>query len=154
MKVMATKKKGRETDSTETEATTGTDKDGSGGSSSTKAAPREPAGRASRGHEAPVKKRQDNDGGLMDEAPAKKKKEEQEEGGLLETLRQYKQFLHEVYIEFGKISWPSRRQVFQETYSVLFLVTLITVMVLGFDWVIGKYVFGPLGEWTRHLGGG
>ncbi len=71
-----------------------------------------------------------------------------------ESILQARRLLREVVIEFKKISWPGRRQVMQETYSVLFLVTIITLMVLGFDWFVGKFIFGPIGEWTRHLGGG
>jgi preprotein translocase SecE subunit len=64
------------------------------------------------------------------------------------------QFLKEVVIEFNKITWPGRAQVVQETYSVLFLVTVITLMVLSFDWFLGKAIFGPLEYWARIHGGG
>jgi preprotein translocase SecE subunit len=65
-----------------------------------------------------------------------------------------RQFLKEVVIEFNKITWPGRAQVIQETYSVLFLVTVITLMVLSFDWFLGKAIFGPLEYWARLHGGG
>jgi preprotein translocase SecE subunit len=65
-----------------------------------------------------------------------------------------RQFLKEVSIEFNKITWPGRAQVIQETYSVLFLVTIITLMVLSFDWFLGKAIFGPLEYWARLHGGG
>lgn len=56
-------------------------------------------------------------------------------------LVQLQQFVKEVVIEFRKISWPDRKQVIRESYSVIFLVALITLMVLGLDKVLG-YVFG------------
>lgn len=70
------------------------------------------------------------------------------------TFTEVRQFLKEVWIEFNKISWPDRQQVIRETWSVLFLVTVITVMVLGFDWVLGHVIFGPLEHWARMHGGG
>lgn len=53
-------------------------------------------------------------------------------------------FLREVVKEAKKITWPPRSQVIQETTSVIVLVTLITVMVLGFDYALGNWVFGPI----------
>lgn len=64
------------------------------------------------------------------------------------------QFAKEVLLEFRKISWPDRRQVFRETLSVLFLVAFITLLVLGFDWFLSKLVFGPLEHFARLHGGG
>jgi preprotein translocase SecE subunit len=65
----------------------------------------------------------------------------------------FQQFLKEVLIEFKKISWPDRAQIFRETMSVLVLVTIITVLVLGFDAFLSKIVFGPIDQWVRtHLG--
>ena len=46
------------------------------------------------------------------------------------------QFLKEVAIEHRKITWPDNKQVVRETWSVLFLVTAITMIVLGIDWVL------------------
>lgn len=86
-------------------------------------------------------------------AAAKSKKKE-EDSELSESIKDIRQFLKEVVIEFRKITWPGRRQVIQETYSVLFLVTLITLMVLGFDWFLGKGIFGPLEHFARLHGGG
>lgn len=80
-----------------------------------------------------------------------KKSKEQKKGNALTELRQ---FLFEVFVEFRKITWPSREQVFKETLSVLFLVAVITLMVLGFDWVLGNVVFGPLEHFARLHGGG
>ncbi|HEY9870993.1 MAG TPA: preprotein translocase subunit SecE [Candidatus Obscuribacterales bacterium] len=92
-----------------------------------------------------------NDQAAKAAAKAKKKDEESEIG---ESIKDVRQFLKEVVIEFRKITWPSRRQVIQETWSVLFLVTLITLMVFGFDKVLAMVVFGPLEHWARLHGGG
>jgi len=154
---MATKKKGR-----------GSDKDVKADSSpqgskpeagkingAAKAAPSPPEKKAPRkdGDKAPPAKGKGNaDNGAKAAAAKNKKKEEGSELG--ESFKDVRQFLKEVAIEFRKITWPSRRQVVQETYSVLFLVTLITLMVLGFDWFLGKGVFGPLEHFARLQGGG
>ncbi|MBS2002339.1 MAG: preprotein translocase subunit SecE [Candidatus Obscuribacterales bacterium] len=69
-------------------------------------------------------------------------------------IAEAQQFLHEVIIEFRKITWPEKSQVLRETWSVLFLVAVITLMVLGFDWVLGNLVFGPLEHFARLHGGG
>ena len=123
---MATKKKGRDSDTEIKEKGAGTASDDAGGK-------------------------------VSDDKPSKKeapKSKHDEESGQSLSLQDIVQFLREVVIEFKKISWPTRRQVMQETASVLVLVTIITLAVLGFDWAVGKFIFGPLGEWARHLGGG
>ena len=83
-----------------------------------------------------------------------KKKKKDVDPRVMESVKDIRQFLKEVAIEFQKISWPDRAQVIRETYSVIFLVTIITLMVLAFDWVLGNAVFGPLEHWARMLGGG
>lgn len=85
---------------------------------------------------------------------AKKAKDDDDDLAVVEQVKDIRQFLKEVYIEFQKITWPDRAQVIRETYSVLFLVTVITLMVLAFDWAIGAAVFGPLEHWARLHGGG
>ena len=69
-------------------------------------------------------------------------------------LVELQQFLAETYQEFKKISWPSRQQVIQETWTVLVLVSVITGAVLGFDYAIAKVVFEPLDKFAKHMGGG
>lgn len=71
-----------------------------------------------------------------------------------ESLKDIRQFLKDVVVEFTKITWPARTQVLQETWSVLFLVALITLLVLGFDWFLAHAIFGPLEHWARLHGGG
>lgn len=83
-----------------------------------------------------------------------KKKKKDDDSSVGESVKDIRQFLKEVLIEFQKITWPERAQVIRETYSVIFLVTVITLMVLGFDWVLGNAVFGPIEHWARVLGGG
>lgn len=87
-------------------------------------------------------------------ADAKSKKGDDDDIEIGESLRDFRQFLKDVVIEFSKISWPPRQQVVKETWSVLFLVTVITLMVLGFDWFLGHAIFGPLEHWARLHGGG
>lgn len=82
---------------------------------------------------------------------ARGKKSERRQGGLISDTRQ---FLKDVAQEYRKITWPGRAQVVQETYSVIVLVTLITLMVLGMDWVFSKFVFAPIEDWARYMGGG
>jgi preprotein translocase subunit SecE len=64
------------------------------------------------------------------------------------------QFLKEVAIEHRKITWPERKQVVRETWSVLVLVAAITLVVLGIDWVLGNVIFGPIEHWARLHGAG
>ncbi len=63
-------------------------------------------------------------------------------------------FLKDVRVEFRKIDWPSRPQVIQETWSVLVLVTMVTLFVLCVDWVLAHAFFSPLDAWARMHGGG
>jgi preprotein translocase subunit SecE len=87
-------------------------------------------------------------------ASADKKKEQQDKRGFGQQLVDFVQYLKEVQIEFRKISWPESGEVIRATYSVLFLVAVITLLVLGFDFALGKLFFGPLEHWARMLGGG
>lgn len=58
-------------------------------------------------------------------------------------------FLKEVRVEVKKISWPERGQVIKETWSVVVLVTIITFLVLGYDYALGHFVFGPIEHWAK-----
>lgn len=64
-------------------------------------------------------------------------------------ISDFAKFLKEVRTEIKKISWPERGQVFKETWSVVVLVTLITFLVLGYDYVLGHFVFGPIEHWAK-----
>ncbi len=70
------------------------------------------------------------------------------------SIARAREFLREVALEFRKITWPGRAQIVQETYSVIVLVTVITVMVLGMDWLLGHLIFGPIEFWAKAHGGG
>jgi preprotein translocase subunit SecE len=91
------------------------------------------------------------DSETMENAKPKSKKEE---GELPETATHIFQFIKEVDIERRKITWPDRNQVIRETWGVLILVALLTFMVLGFDWAVAKFIFGPLEHQARLHGGG
>lgn len=137
---MAEKKKGQNAIAEDAEATKAKSKDG--GSKSAK--------NSKSGGKQGVNPMQK----LVGDADKKKKKKDDDDAPVGESIKDIRQFLKEVLIEFQKITWPERAQVIRETYSVIFLVTVITLMVLGFDWVLGHAVFGPLEHWSRMLGGG
>lgn len=76
------------------------------------------------------------------------------QSSLLQRWSALLQFVKEVIIEFKKVSWPERSQIIKETWSVLFLVAVITVTVLAFDWALSHAIFMPLEQWARLHGGG
>ncbi len=80
-------------------------------------------------------------------APGPIEKGKEKKGNLI-------QFIKEVIIEFRKISWPGGKEVIQATWSVLALVAIITLLVLGFDWLLANAFFGPLEHFARLHGGG
>lgn len=86
--------------------------------------------------------------------PPKPNKKKVEEPGLGEQFAEFAQFLKDTAIEFRRISWPNRQQVIKETWSVIVLVTLLTVAVLGFDFAIARTVFEPLDKFAKKSGGG
>ncbi|HEY9712567.1 MAG TPA: preprotein translocase subunit SecE, partial [Chroococcales cyanobacterium] len=88
------------------------------------------------------------DGGKPAEKPKSEggaKKGQPVESPIKSALR----FLKEVRQEFYKVSWPDLPQVVRESFSVLILVAAITLMVLGFDWLLAHAVFGPLEHFAR-----
>jgi preprotein translocase subunit SecE len=95
---------------------------------------------------------QNKSGAMKDSGTNKKGKDKK--NPLVTTISEFFIFLREVDAERRKVSWPERSQVIRQTYSVLVLVTLITLLVLGFDWIVGHYVFTPLEHWARIVGGG
>lgn len=134
---MATKKKGQETDTTAKEASARGEDEKVGNASVSKPAAKEQRAKSE-----------------DDKASKKEQSKDQDSVSLLQSIVNLQQFLKGVLIEFSKISWPSRGQVIQETTTVLCLVTIITVMVLAFDWFLGHAVFGPIEHWARLHGGG
>lgn len=45
------------------------------------------------------------------------------------------EFLGDVRSEFTKISWPTRQQVVTETGVVIFVVLLLTLLVISYDFI-------------------
>lgn len=86
--------------------------------------------------------------------PAGNKKPDDEGGGVVQSFGELQQFLKETWQEFRKISWPTRQQVVKETWSVLVLVTALTLAVLAFDFAIARVVFEPLDKFAKKSGGG
>jgi preprotein translocase SecE subunit len=72
----------------------------------------------------------------------------------LSQIGDLRQFIKEVVAEFKKITWPAGKEVAQATWSVLALVAVLTLLVLGFDWILAHVAFGPLEHWARLHGGG
>lgn len=83
-----------------------------------------------------------------------KAKKEKADGEPTNAVAHFIQFLKEVNIEARKITWPERSLVLRETWGVIVLVAVLTLLVLGFDWSVGHFVFQPLEHWARILGGG
>jgi preprotein translocase SecE subunit len=165
---MPTKKKGSDTDkatSSESAKPQSSANSQPGGKENTKAkgAPQNPkeekakdkSGTASTNAKADSQKGDKKPSGNQSTKPkAKAKDGDGEEGSIAATTTDIIQFLKEVDIERRKISWPEPSQVVRETWSVLFLVTVITTLVLSFDWAVGHFVFNPLEHWARLNGGG
>lgn len=55
-------------------------------------------------------------------------------------LERIKQFSAEVKTEFGKISWPERKQTLGSTVVVVLLVMLISVYLGAVDLFLGKMI--------------
>ena len=62
-------------------------------------------------------------------------------GGLVVGIKGY---LKGVRSEWGKITWPERNQIIQETVIVLGVVILFTAVVLLLDLVFKHFVFNLL----------
>ncbi len=58
-----------------------------------------------------------------------------------QTLNSIKTYFKGVKTEWGKISWPERKQVAAETLSVIFIVFMFTVAIYFIDLVF-KFVLG------------
>lgn len=55
------------------------------------------------------------------------------------------QFLREVRGELKKVAWPNRQEVTSYTLVVLVTTAILTTIVFGLDWVIGKAVINLFG---------
>jgi len=65
------------------------------------------------------------------------KKASADDGGKMVSI---KIFFSEVRTEFGKISWPGRKQTFSSTVVVIVMSTLIAFYLGAVDLVVGKLV--------------
>ena len=90
----------------------------------------------------------------MTSDPSGKKQPQKDSGAAPNKLVGFIQFLKEVRLEFFRISWPDRKQVIRETYSVIVLVAIITGVVLAFDFAVDKVIFTPLDHFAKSIGGG
>jgi preprotein translocase SecE subunit len=79
----------------------------------------------------------------------KKPKAEDKKDRMGDAIKGSFTFAKEVKNEARKITWPPRRQVVQETWSVIVLVAFITIMVLGFDYALGNWIFGPIEHFAK-----
>ena len=91
--------------------------------------------------------------GSKDSKGSKSMPADKNKKGLGEQIKGFQQYLKDVVVEFSKISWPDRSEVGRATLSVLVLVAIITLLVLGFDFILGRAIFGPLDHWVRLHGG-
>ena len=91
--------------------------------------------------------------GSKDSGGSKSMPADKDKKGLGERVITFQQYLKDVVVEFQKISWPDRSEIGRATLSVLVLVAIITLLVLGFDFILGRAIFGPLDHWVRLHGG-
>jgi preprotein translocase SecE subunit len=91
--------------------------------------------------------------GSKDSGGSKSMPADKDKKGLGEQIKDFQQYLKDVVVEFRKISWPDRSEIGRATLSVLVLVAIITLLVLGFDFILGRAIFGPLDHWVRLHGG-
>jgi preprotein translocase subunit SecE len=144
---MATKKKGRKSTQNSKESANRKDSEGKSAGDDNKVS----AGKSGVDRAAKAPKKGGDSAAAKASAKDGKDKRKSSQSGFVGEIRL---FINDIVVEYRKITWPVRSQVVQETYSVLVLVTLITLMVLGMDWVFAKFVFGPIEDWARYMGGG
>ncbi len=52
-------------------------------------------------------------------------------------IPQARQYLEEVWIEFGKITWPSQKEYVGGTVGVLIIVTFMAIVLFAIDYSFG-----------------
>ena len=57
-----------------------------------------------------------------------------------------RQFFREVRQELKKVNWPTRRELFAYTVVVLVTVVVLTSLVFGIDFLVGKVVLSVFGN--------
>jgi preprotein translocase subunit SecE len=59
----------------------------------------------------------------------------------MEFLRKAREFVHEVVVEFKRVSWPTRREVMGSTSVVVVMVLILAVFLAAVDnalsWLVG-----------------
>jgi preprotein translocase subunit SecE len=53
-----------------------------------------------------------------------------------EIVQKVGTYLHEVRVEFKKISWPTRQELIESSYVVITFIVILAVVVLCYDKVI------------------
>jgi preprotein translocase subunit SecE len=53
-------------------------------------------------------------------------------------MQRFMQFLKEARAELGKVTWPTRRELYESTILVIVSVILITVFIGAVDFVFNK----------------
>ena len=61
---------------------------------------------------------------------------------MIEKIRNY---FREVWLELGKVTWPTRRETVITTIMVVIMSILAALFFLGVDWVLGTVVRTILG---------
>jgi preprotein translocase subunit SecE len=55
----------------------------------------------------------------------------------MSSIERFKNFLKEVRVEARKVAWPTREELFESTWVVLFTCLIITVFIFIVDQVVG-----------------
>ena len=53
-------------------------------------------------------------------------------------IREGRQFLHEVMVEYRKVTWPTQKEAVAGTIGVLVIVTVVTLALSLVDLVLGQ----------------
>jgi len=67
----------------------------------------------------------------------KKVSENQETNKVKEKMGSVAEFFRECNVEFGKISWPQRKELVESTWVVLATLSIISVFILVCDQILG-----------------
>jgi preprotein translocase subunit SecE len=58
----------------------------------------------------------------------------------MSTMQRFNGFLKEVRVEFHKITWPTRGELWESTMVVLVTVAIISMFIFVVDQVVGRVV--------------
>ncbi len=146
---MSVKKKKKKVKLTESGSSGASSRSDDGGASVSAKNSKQSGGSATAGDRETEPRDKSHQGSRMDKDESRPKKAKEEKESLADSVKGGVIFLKEVVKEAKKITWPPRRQVIQETWSVLVLVTFITVLVLAYDYALANWVFGPLEHFSK-----